>query len=434
MNLVRDTVALLRNRDFAFLMGAQWSAQAADGIVGVALAKHITFGGAAGLDVEAARTPREALLIVLLTFLPYTLFSPLVGVLIDRWNRRRLLIGANATRVAVLAAVAALGITAIGDAALYVSFLLILAGTRLVLAIRGAGLPVTLGERQLLQGNAISQAGSALFQLGGAGAALVAASFVNTRLIVAAGVLVYAVATLSAVGTRRLGYGASSVPLRQEIRRVFADIAEAVREVARSRLASLSLASFLTVRSMLTFVVLATAFISRGFIAEEDTLTSAIPLAAGALGAATGFVVASALKERVPPTRIVVGALVLGSAGMLAFGGIVNLPGITMMAGVVGLSFFLGKVALDTLMQQALADAFRGRGFSFQDVAYNLSWILPSLVLFLMLTPGRARLVLIGGGVAFLVLAALIALWARAAGPRAAVPAAGAAEGSSGAN
>lgn len=418
MNLVRDTVGLLRNRDFRFLMGAQWFAQAADGIVGVALAKHITFGGAAGLDVEAARTPREALLIVLLTFLPYTLFSPLVGVLIDRWNRRRLLIAANAVRVAVLAVVAGVGIAAIGDAALYVSFLLILAGTRLVLAIRGAGLPVTLGEQGLIQGNAISQAGSALFQLGGAGAALVATGFADTRVIVAVGVLVYLVATLSAAATRKLGYVTASLPLRQELRRVLSDIAEGVREVARHAMAAVSLASFLTLRSMLTFVVLATVFVSRDFIAREGTLTSAIPAAAGALGAAVGFVVAGALKDRVPPARIVVGALVVGSAGMVAFGGIVNLAGITILASVVGLSFFLGKVAVDTVMQRALADAFRGRGFSFQDVAYNLSWVVPALVLFVALTPGRARVVLIGGGVAFLLVAGLIALWAGRAAAR----------------
>jgi inner membrane protein involved in colicin E2 resistance len=79
----------------------------------------------------------------------------------------------------------------------------------------------------------------------------------------------------------------------------------------------------------------------------------------------------------------------------------------------VGLSFFLGKVGVDTMMQQALADRFRGRGFSLQDIVYNVSWIIPAFVLFLLLTPARARALLIGAGVVFLALAALIALWAR---------------------
>jgi hypothetical protein len=98
---------------------------------------------------------------------------------------------------------------------------------------------------------------------------------------------------------------------------------------------------------------------------------------------------------------------------MLAFGGITNLGGISLMAFTVGMSFFLGKVGVDTMMQEALADAFRGRGFSLQDVAYNFSWIIPALVLFLFLTPAVARTLMIGAGVIFLLLAVLIGLWAR---------------------
>jgi type VI protein secretion system component VasK len=64
-------------------------------------------------------------------------------------------------------------------------------------------------------------------------------------------------------------------------------------------------------------------------------------------------------------------------------------------------------------MQEALADAYRGRGFSLQDVAYNFSWIIPALVLFLFLTPAVARTLMIGAGVIFLLLAVLIGLWAR---------------------
>ncbi|HEX6207051.1 MAG TPA: hypothetical protein VF058_01710, partial [Actinomycetota bacterium] len=139
---------------------------------------------------------------------------------------------------------------------------------------------------------------------------------------------------------------------------------------------------------------------------------------AGALGAVVGFVVAHALKDRVPPARIVSGALLFGAAGMLAFGGVINMLGISALAFCVGLAFFLGKVAVDTLMQQALTDSYRGRGFSLQDVSYNLSWVLPALLLWLVLTPETARMVLIGSGAAFLLIALLIGLWSRALGGR----------------
>jgi Major Facilitator Superfamily len=401
-----------RNRDFTFLMGAQWFAQMADGLVAAALAKLITFGGAAGFDPEGAATTREALLIVLLTFLPYTLFSPFVGVLIDRWNRRRLLIGANGLRTVILAAILAIGLSRIGDPALYVSFLLILAGTRLLLAIKGAGLPAVLGEENLIQGNSISQAGSAIFQLFGAGVALVASESVDTPVILIAGVVVYALATASALGARRLGYTTRTTPFREEVGRLFRDLVEGLREVSRRAAAGLALTSFLVIRSLLTFTVLATAFISRELIAAQGTTTT-VAGAAGALGAVSGFLAANAVRRRVAPVTIVNTALFLGGAGMLAFGGIISLVGISLLAFAVGISFFLGKVGVDTMMQEALSDSFRGRGFSLQDIAYNFSWIIPALVLFLFLSEEAARVLMITAGAVFLLLAVLLGLWAR---------------------
>jgi hypothetical protein len=417
--LIDETAGLFRRKEFTRLMGAQWLAQAADGLVGVALAKLITFGGQAGfnLDVEAARSPREALLVVLLTFLPYTLFSPFVGVLIDRWDRRRLLIGASAVRAVLLGLILVVGLSRVGDPALYVSFLLILAGTRLLLAIKGAGLPTVVGRGELLQGNSISQAGSAMFQLLGAAVALVASGILSTSVVLIGGVAVYSLGALAAAGTGPLGSTRRITPLRQEVGRLLRDVVEGVREVARRAAASLALLSFFVVRSLLTFVVLATVFVSREFIAAEGALTTAILGAAGALGAAVGFVVAHVLRGRVAPARIVSIALLLGGAGVLAFGGIINLVGISLTAFAVGLGFFLGKVGVDTMMQEALSDSFRGRGFSLQDIVYNLSWIVPAFILFLFLTPGRARLLLTVAGAVFLALAAGIAALARRVEP-----------------
>jgi hypothetical protein len=416
VKIARDSIALLRRRDFTFLMGAQWLAQAADGLVGVSLTKHIVFGGQAGFSLEEARTPEEVLRIALLTILPYAFLSPFAGVLIDRWDRRRLLLLANGVRAVILAVVVAVGFERIGDVALYGSLLLVLASTRLLLAVKGASLPVVLGERELLHGNSISQAGSAVFQLGGAGVALVGSGFVGTRLLVLAGVAVYGLATVSAAAIGRLGYAERSLPLRQEIRRIVRDLVEGLREISRHPMAALSLTSFLALRALVSLVVLAVALASRGYLAREGSLTTAIPAAAGALGAAVGFVSAHTLKDRVPPVRILVAALALAGLGVLAFGGIITLPGLSAVAFMVGLGFFLGKIAVDTLIQQSLADAFRGRGFGLQDLAYNLSWILPALVLWAAWTEGSARTVLIGAGLVFVATAAGIALWSRRIG------------------
>ena len=413
--LIDSTATLFKKRDFGFLMGSQWLAQAADGLVAASVAKLITFGGQKGLDVEAAKSPRDTLVIMLLTFIPYTIFSPFLGVAIDRGDRRRLLIWANGVRTVILAAIVVLGISTIGDAALYVSLLLVLAGTRLLLAIKSASLPSILGGRDLLQGNSISQAGSALFQLFGAGVGLVASGKLPTRYILIGGVVLYAVATASSIALGSLAGDTKKDPLSQELRRVFGNMLDGFREVARRAAARLGLLSFLTVRSMLTMVVLATGFASRELIQAEGLTSTAIPGLAGVMGAGLGFVIAHVVRERVQPARIVSGALIVGALGMLAFGGIVTILGISLMAFAVGLAFFLGKVGVDTMMQEALDDRFRGRGFSLQDIAYNISWLLPALMLFLFVGENfdRVRTLLVIAGVVFLVVAVLIALAAR---------------------
>jgi MFS family permease len=413
VKIARDSLALFHRRDFTLLMAAQWLAQAADGLVGVSLAKHIAFGGQAGFSFEDARTTEEVLRIVLLTILPYTFISPFAGVLIDRWDRRRLLILSTGFRALVLSLIAAAGFERIGDLALYGSFLLLLASTRLLLAIKGASLPAVLEERDLLHGNSLSQAGSAIFQLGGAGAGLVGSGFLDTRFLVAGGAALYLAAAVFAFAIRRLGYGKKFVPLRQEIGRIVHDLVEGLREVGRRPMAALSLTSFLGLRALVSFVVLAVALASRAYLAREGSFESIIAAAAGALGAGVGFVSAHALKDRVPPARILVFALLAAGIGVLAFGGIITITGLSLVAFSVGFGFFLGKVSVDTIMQEALSDSFRGRGFGLQDLVYNLSWIIPSLVLWAAWSPTGVRpLLLVAGGV-FLATGGGVALWAR---------------------
>jgi MFS family permease len=103
MNAVKRGLALIMKKpDFRNLMSAQFLAQAGDGIVQTALAKFIVFGGQKGFDLEGARDPQELLRIALYLFVPYTVLSPFLGVVIDRWDRRRLLFLANGLRAAVI--------------------------------------------------------------------------------------------------------------------------------------------------------------------------------------------------------------------------------------------------------------------------------------------------------------------------------------------
>jgi hypothetical protein len=84
-------------------------------------------------------------------------------------------------------------------------------------------------------------------------------------------------------------------------------------------------------------------------------------------------------------------------------------------------AFFLGKISSDTITQQAMPDDFRGRAFALYDIAYNLGFIVPAIILWAIGYEGnraQTRVILFVSGAVFLGLTALVAAWARRIRPR----------------
>ncbi len=418
----RRSVSLFANRNFGALMGAVFLAVLGDGVVQGALAKTIAFGGKAGFSLDEARSPRHILALVLLTYLPYMVISPFMGVVIDRFDRRKLLVFANGFRAAVIVVIG-LGANSLPDPVLIGALVLTLASTRLVLAIKSAAMPSVLGGRNLMQGNSISQAGQAVFQLAGAGIALVGTKLSSAGVVIVAGAIVYAVGAGFASRTRDLAEGRRAARFAEEARRILRDIGEGIRQVGRRPAAALGVTSFLTLRTLVSFGSLVFALQARDILGGKSSNSAVIVAGlAAAVGAGLGFVAAQVLKDRVPPPRLIVGAMVTAGAGFVALGGVRSTIGLSVVAFVAALGYFVGKISADTIMQQSLPDQYRGRGFSFFDVAYNLAWIAPALVLFALWSTGRARALMIGAGVLFLAGGLLTAAWARRLGREAFAP------------
>src|SRR5688572_14543087 len=87
---------LLGQRDFRVLLGAQGLSQAADGLAQAA------FTYALVIEPFQQGTPGKILALFVLTLLPYSALSPFMGVFVDRWPRRGLLIWTNVLRALLL--------------------------------------------------------------------------------------------------------------------------------------------------------------------------------------------------------------------------------------------------------------------------------------------------------------------------------------------
>ncbi len=414
--LKRGLALIFKNRDFGLLMAAQFAAQAGDGIVQTALGKFIVFGGEKGFDPEGARSPDELLRIALYIFVPYAIISPLLGVVIDRWDRRRLLFVANGLRGVIVVIIGLVGISAIPDFTLFLAFVLTMASTRVVLATKAAALPATLGESNLTEGNAVSQLGGAMFQIGGAIVAIGASLFLVARWVALIGSLVYLAGALVALRIRKASEHELGTSFFGEVSRVLASIGAGLREVSRSPKAASSILTYFWLRTLWSFTLTGVAFVSLDLLEGAETTRLLLTGGGGAVGAALGFLVAGWLSDRVRTTAmVVVGSSVLAGAAVAALGGLELKPAIVALTFCLGLGFFLGKISLDTMVQESLGDDFRGRAFSLYDIAYNVAWIVAAAVMKLWWTSLEGTLISLGG-VVFLIGIAGITLWFRNAG------------------
>jgi sugar phosphate permease len=196
---------------------------------------------------------------------------------------------------------------------------------------------------------------------------------------------------------------------------VIKSITHGIREVAARPAAALGLTGFQMLRyqfwgfGLFVFALYAKNLVEGGADSQVPTLLS------GGVGV-LGLVLAQVWKDRVPPVRLLLVSMVLLGAGTLVFGGLVSVAGFAGMLFVGFFAFFVGKISADTIVQQAMPDDFRGRAFALFDIAYNLGFIVPALILSLVWIendPGRTRVILMASGAVFLLFTAAIAAWAR---------------------
>ena len=378
-----------------------------------------------GFDITTVPSAQYLLQVVLALYVPYTFVSPLIGVFIDRFERRRVL-GGTALATAALTGLVAVGIMAplrggstegnvVATAALVLGMLVMQACVRITLAVKSAALPEVVGGKDLLNGNGLSQAGGALFQVLGAGLAFGFGALFPSWLVVVLGSATLVVASAVARRIRRLEVVPHTTTFLQEVRRVAGDVGRGVREVASRPPAAFGLSAFQMLRYQFWgFALMVFALYARSLVASgsADTLALGIVGGGGFLGGALGLVVAQRWKDTVPPARLLVGSMVALGAGTIVFGFLTSLAGFAALLFCGFAAFFLGKISADTIMQQSMPDDFRGRAFALFDIAYNLGFIIPALVLVAVWADERVRTILVGSGIVFLGLTVFVARWA----------------------
>jgi MFS family permease len=403
VSAVRHLVHLLHGRWFRRLFAVRVSSQLTDGVFQVALASYVVF------SPERAPGPGAIAGALAVVLLPFSALGPFVGVLLDRWSRRQVLVWSNLARVGLVGLLAAAVHGDLRGPALFGLVLACLSVNRFLLAGLSAALPHVVEPDELVTANALTPTlGTLAFLVGlGLGGAvrlgydrLGADSDVGVLLTAAA---LYGVAGGLALRIPRhlLGPDLDDVrpAVREALGHVTRGLVDGLRHLGQRRPAAYGLTAIGAHRFLYGISTVSLILLYRSYFHPDDAdaAFAGLSLAVGVSGA--GFVTAAVLTPVVTPhvgQRTWVLGLLVGAALTQAFPGALFTEPAVLVA-----SFFLGlasqgiKIVVDTLVQTHVEDVFRGRVFSLYDVIFNVAFVAAAAVAALALPDdGRSYVVL----------------------------------------
>lgn len=389
--------SVLRHANARELLGVRIFGQAGDGLLQTALATFILF------SPQRESDPRKIALAFGILLLPYSVIGPFVGVFIDRWSRRTILIRANWLRIVTMIAIAIVITGNTANTLLAILVLISLGLNRFVQAALSASLPHVVDGDDLVPANA-------LFPTLGTTAASLAAALglatqniltnsdsVNAGLVVVGSIFAGIASLIAWRITPKdvLGPHLVESAMRDEFRNALSGLAAGFRYMVQSGRALSSMVAVAFQRWAFGALTVHALLLSRNSWSNNNTTDEAVlyfGLCAGAaaLGAFTAALLSTfLLSDRnekstpgITPHRQVhlIAAMTVATAlsVVVTFVGYQSgtLAAVCATAASLGFAGQLLKINADTTIQRTIDDAHRGRVFSIFDMMINVALVL----------------------------------------------------------
>ena len=356
----------LRSDDFRRLFAIRLITQSGDGLFQAALVSSIVF------NPEEQNTILGFAIATLVVSLPFSILGPFTGVFIDRWSRKKILVVAPWLRAAavwlVLFDPKAAPVLFFGGA------LWVLSVNRFYLATAQAVVPRMVPTEDLLMANSMATVGGTVALLLGVFVGGWIADLVGDVPVIAIAGVEWILASLVATRIRSplLPHHVPEAPVRDEIRRVGREFADGITLLARTPRALGPITSITLDQVGQGIVLVLSLFVFRQRFGEGVGSFSNL-IGAGGLGVLLGILTVGKLEERFPKERIVARAFFAGGVVLIAVATYITGWSVLVASFAVGLTFAWKKIPVDTMVQEAIPDGYRGRVFAVYDVAYNLS-------------------------------------------------------------
>lgn len=417
MPVVRDLRVLVRLTDFRRLLAVRLLSQCADGVYQVALATYVVF------SPEKQTSPAAIASAMAVLLLPYSFVGPFAGVLLDRWQRRQVLLYGNLLRALLAGGTAFLILASVPDWLFYASALSVTAVNRFVLAGLSAALPRVVDADRLVMANSLSPTAGTLAATAGGGLAFVVRLLVadSDAAVVVLGAGLYLCSALASLRMGRGLLGPDPDVVQPRLGAALASTARGLigglRHLAERRAAARVLAAMTVMRFCYGALTVMVLMLCRyAWTSTESEGLALLGLAVGVSGA--GFFAAAVLAPWAVERLGQGGWMVVcaASAAVLAPAlGLWFTPAPMLVAAfVLGLVTQGTKIATDTVVQLAVDDSYRGRVFSLYDVLYNVGFVGAAGIAALMLPPdGRSAALVVMVAVLYTGIAAMLLRWRR---------------------
>ena len=393
--------------DFWRLLQVRMASQFGDGLF------QATLAGALLFNPDRAADPMAIARAFAVLFLPYSLLGPFAGALMDRWDRRLVLVGATVGRLILIAAIGTILAVGAGDVPLLIGALLANGLARFVVSGLSASLPHVVPREQVVTMNSVAIASGAIAAFLGANFMLVPRFFVGAgdggaSVIVFITIIPISIALLLSFrfGSRVLGPDDTRRAIHgSAVYAVITGWLHGARTVAQRPTVAATLSGLAAHRMVVgvnSLVML--------------VLVHHLPVpAAGGLGIALLFFAAAGLggflANVLTPSMVRRWGRYATANGALTVAAIIQIPGAGLRLPVmVVCGFLLGvagqmvKLCADSAIQMDVDDALRGHVFAVQDALFWVAFIV-SITIAAAFIPddGRAPMFVLFGSVLYLI-------------------------------
>ncbi|MBT2226357.1 MFS transporter [Nonomuraea sp. NEAU-A123] len=383
MSFVADLRVVLKGRDFRRLFGTRLVSQFSDGIFQFGVA------GFAFFSPESQTTALQVAAGLAVLLLPYSILGPFVGVFIDRWSRRQILVVAPLVRGALLLVAAALVAVGVPDPVFYGAALGVLAVNRFFLAALGASLPHVVPEDRLMAANAVTPTSGTVMTFVGAGVGFLlrevfGSGDLGVALLLVVSGTVFGLSALIARTMERSLLGPSFDPerpqARQAVRNVLVGLVDGAKHLVSHRTAAATMGAMATHRFMYGMATALGIILYRYYFSGGDSEVAlrgiSLVVATSGVGYFLAVIITPYATERFTIQRWV--SIALAAAGVLTAVLVApfqawSLPVAGFVLGIAGQSV---KICADVTVQRDVEDAYLGRAFSIYDMLFNGMYVL----------------------------------------------------------